>query len=161
MTNTKKKIRVFGNNYYFLGTDKKGTHYWLEESAWDCDWYWSYGYVETFTNNNNPTRSKDISSHSFFELMFFKNGNVNAFDAFKSFFVETPFTNNEIWKILELIKSLSIIREYSDTLHRGGAHFTSNPASEFIKSEDEYNRINKVVIPKINEELYKILSEEE
>jgi len=102
--------------------------------------------------------SRDINSHSHFDSMFFK-GNVNGHDMFKKFFAVTPFTDEEIWKICELMKSFYIARQYSDMLYCGGAHYTSNPATETIKNETEYVRINKVVIPKIMNALYKILSE--
>ena len=150
----------FGHKYYLLGTDKEGIKYFLEEAHWDCDWYWGGGYVETFTNNKNPVCSSDIDSHHHFNYMFLTY-NKNGFDMFKDLFKGTPFTDNEIWKICELMKSFYVAREYSDMIYRGGAHYTQNPAKETIMNEVEYNRINKVVIPSIMDELYKILSEED
>ena len=155
----KVTFEKFGHKYYLLGTDKEGIKYYLEEASWDCDWYWGGGYVETFSNNRNPVCSRDIDSHHHFNYMFLTY-NKNGFDMFKDFFKETPFTDNEIWKICELMKSFYVAREYSDMIYRGGAHYTSNPAKETIMNEVEYNRINKVVIPSIMDELYKILSEE-
>ena len=149
----------FGHKYYLLGTDKEGIKYFLEEASWDCDWYWGGGYVKTFSNNKNPVFPRDIDSHRHFNYMFLTY-NKNGFDMFKDFFKETPFTDNEIWKICELMKSFYVAREYSDMIYRGGTHYTSNPAKETIMNEVEYNRINKVVIPSIMDELYKILSEE-
>ena len=55
------------------------------------------------------------------------------------------------------MKSFYIARNYSDFLHVGGAHYTTNKASATIKNDVEYNRINKEVIPSIMHELYKIL----
>lgn len=148
----------FGHKYYLLGTDKEGIKYFLEEARWDCDWYWGGGYVESFTNNRNPSCSRDINFHSHFDSMFL-NGNKNGFDMFKDFFAETPFKDGEIWKICELMKSFYVAREYSDMIYRGGAYYTSNPAKETIMNKDEYTRINKVVIPTIMTELYKILED--
>ena len=156
--NKKYTTRVFGKKHYLLGNDDCGQSYFLQEAVWDCGWYWGGGYVEIFTNNNNPANSKDISSHSHFDSLFL-NGNKLAFDMFKEFFAETPFTESEIWKICELMKSFYIARQYSDMLHRGGAHQTSNPAKSVIQNDDEYKRINEKVIPAIMEELYKILGE--
>ncbi len=158
--NQKYKMHKFGKDCYLLGQDKNGENYFLEAATWDCGWYWSGGYIETYTNNENPLRAKDISSHQHFDSLFFK-GKKCAFDNFKEFFTVTPFTDKEIWTICELMKSFYIIRNYSDTLHRGGAHYTTNPASEVIKNEDEYKRINEKVIPEIMSELYKILEGEE
>ena len=92
--------------------------------------------------------------------MFF-SGKVNGYDAFKAFFKVTPFTDKEIWKIVELMQSFYTARRYSDMLAIGGAHYTANPASETIKSPEEYNRINNKVIPAIMTELYKILGGDE
>ena len=152
----KEKIKVFGKDYYLLGIDENKTKYYLEASNWDCNWYWGGGYVETFTNNSNPQRSKDIASHSHFNYMFF-NKNKSAYDEFSTFFKDTPFCNVEIWEILELLKSFYIAREYSDFIYRGGAYYTSNPTQGIIKNNDEYKRINEKVIPQIMAELYKIL----
>lgn len=158
MLNGKEKyfMKKFNKDCYFIGQDVNGTNYFLEGVTWDCDWYWGGGYIETYTNNNNPVVSRDIESHQHFDSLFFK-GNKNAYDAFKEFFPVNPFTDSEIWKICELMKSFYIAREYSDMISRGGAHYTSNPAAEIIKSSDEYERINKKVIPAIMKELYAIL----
>lgn len=154
----KIKTKAFGKDVYLLGKDPDGTKYWLEQARWDCDWYWGGGYVRTYTNNNRPENARDIKSHTHFDSMFMNKGK-NAHDAFCEFFKETPFTDSEIWKICELMKSFYIAREYSDMIYRGGAHYTTNPASDVIKSQDEYKRINEIVIPSIMQELYKILSE--
>lgn len=159
MNKKKTKIHKFGHDYYYLGQDCDGINHFLQEASWDCGWYWGGGYVESFTNNRNPIMSRDIRSHNHFDSMFF-NSNVNGFDTFNAFFEVTPFTASEIWKICELMKSFYIAREYSDFINRGGAHYTSNPAAEVIRDPDEYDRINKIVIPAIIKELYSILSPE-
>ena len=147
---------AFGKKVYLLGADDDGVYYWLKEACWDCGWYWGGGYVSTYTNNKNPQKAKDINSHRHFNGLFF-NGNKNGFNAFKDFFNETPFSDGEIWQICKLLKSFYVAREYSDFLHREGAHYTTNKASATIKNDAEYNRINKSVIPSIMYKLYKIL----
>lgn len=146
-----------GKKYYLLGEDADGERYYLEQAQWDCGWYWGGGYVETFTNRIFPHRSEDISSHQHFDGLFLKNPRLNGFDAFKMFFKETPFTDKELWVILELMKSFYTARNYSDFLHIGGAHYTTNPCKETIVNDTEYTRINASVIPALMEELYKIL----
>lgn len=154
----KKKINIFGGCVYLLGEDVNGKKYYLAEASWDCGWYWGGGYIKTYTNNRNPRLSRDIESHQHFDGMFL-SGKANGYDKFKSFFVKTPFTDDEIWRIVELMQSFYIARRYSDMLATGGAHYTSNPASGIIKCDAEYNRINKEVIPAIMQELYAILTE--
>ena len=152
----KKKSHAFGKDIYLLGADAEGTNYWLEKASWDCDWYWGFGYVETYTNNRVPSKSKDISSHQHFDGLFFNTGKM-SFDAFKEFFAETPLSDKEIWKLLELMKSYYIAKEYAFMLHTGGAHFTSNPCADIIRDLSEWDRINKVVIPAVCDEVYGLL----
>lgn len=160
--NPKKKFSMekFGKKCYFLGQSRDGTNYFIEEAKWDCGWYWGGGYIESYTNNNNPVLSKDIESHSHFSTMFFGR-NKNAFDAFKEFFINNPFTDDEIWQICELMKSFYIAREYSDMLYLGGAHYSTNPAKDAIQNNKEYKRISKEVIPTIMEDLYTILEDKQ
>ena len=149
----KKTGKAFGKKIFLLGEDKEGTYYWLEEGSWDCDWYWGIGYVETYTNNEYPWKSKDISMHTHFDSLF------KTFDDFANFFEETPFSEDEVYLIYEFMCSLYTARKYSDFIHCGGAHITSNPCNDIIKNEKEYERINKEVIPALLKELYKVLSE--
>lgn len=153
----KYSFKWHGKKYYLLGEDADGERYYLEEAHWDCGWYWGGGYVETFTNNNCPKMSKDISSHQHFDGLFLKNPRLNGFDAFKTFFKETPFTDKELWLIIELMESFYTAGQYSDFLYLGGAHYTTNPCKETIVNDAEYTRINATVIPALMEELYKIL----
>lgn len=153
----KKVIKWHGKKYYLLGADRDGIKYWLEEGHFDCGWYWGFGYVETFTSNENPTRSRDIQSLSHFDTMFFNKHN-NGFDEFTAFFKETTLSKDELWKFIELMRSFYYIRNYSDVIFRGGANYTRNPVAATIMCETEYKRINEVVIPAIMREVYELLS---
>ena len=155
--NKKHKSRAFGKDIYFIGQDRNGINYWLEQATWDCEWFWGFGYIESYTNNNNPSRAWDISSHSNFGGLNRYN-NKNLYDAFKEKFVNTPLSDKELWMLCELMKSYYTLREYSDMLHVGGSHYTTNPCSELIKNNEEYDRINKIVIPAICEQVYELLS---
>lgn len=153
----KDKRHAFRKDIFLLGKDNEGTCYWLEAGSFDCDWYWGFGYIETYTNNTNPEIARDINSHSHFDSMFL-NKNKNAFDTFKEFFVETTLNDAEIWKLCEMMRTFYICREYSDLIYRGGANFTSNPVYNTIKNDREYDRINKIVIPELLKAIYNILT---
>jgi hypothetical protein len=60
----KKIDYAFRKDIYLIGTDSKGINYWLEFPSWNCYWYWGFGYIETYTNNRNPSKSRDIQNHS-------------------------------------------------------------------------------------------------
>ena len=154
----KQVKKAFGKDVYLLGADKEGTRYWLEKASWNCGWYWGFGYIETYTNNENPNLSRDISSHQHFDGLFL-NGPKMCKDIFDEFFEETPLNDSERWKLLELMQTIYTLKEYSEVVYRGGSHITANPVKELIKNQEEYNRINKVVLPQLFEEVYKILSE--
>ena len=153
----KRVIHKFDHTCYLLGRDKDGRNHYLQKAEFDCDWYWGGGYIETYTDNENPELADDIETHTHFDSLFFNNPRKNAMDSFKEYFPETPFTDSEIWDICELMKTFYIAREYSDMLHLGGAHYTINKARKVIKNEAEYKRINETVIPEIMNELHKIL----
>lgn len=150
----KEKIEVFGKDSYLLGKTKDGEKIYLIEASFDCKWYWGIGYIESF--NRFKT---DINCHMHFNSLFF-NGKKCGYDLFKEYFSETTLTDNEIWKLLELMKTLYTMRVYSDTLYRGSSHYTNNPCNDIIKNDDEYNRINKIVIPELLKNVYSLLSEE-
>ena len=151
---------AFGKRVYLLGEDVYGTRYWLEEAKWECDWYWGLGYVETYTDNKRPSRSCDISSHQHFNGMFFHKGR-NGYDVFRETFHETPLKDKEVWQLLELMKALYTLREYSDLLTRGGAHYTTNPCKNIIVNNVELERINKKVIPALLSNVYALLTPDE
>ena len=151
----KKKINKFGE-HYLLGIDSDGIKHWLEKPSWQCGWYWGIGYVHTFTNNNNPEQSKDIQIHYHFKN--FENDNRNIYDGFKEKFTESVLSDKELWTFCELMKSAYILRSYSDMLYLGGAHYTKNPKKDLIKNPAEYERINKIVLPTIFDEIDKLLT---
>ncbi len=150
----KQKITKFGDDYYLLGINQDDVKVWLKKPSWDCDWYWGLGYVQTFNENYS-----DTDTHTHFNLLFF-NTNKNGYDAFREYFKEITLSNKELWILLECIKSLYTLREYSDFLHISGSHYTSNPCKELLKNEDEYNRINKILIPNLWKQVENILKGE-
>ena len=155
----KKKVITFkGTKYYLIGQDKNGENVYLNAASWDCEWYYGFGYITTFTNNRNPELSRDINSHSHFDYQVLKDAKLNGFDKFNQEFTTTVLSRPETWTFIELMKTFYTLRNYSDTLYNGGSHYTNNPCSDIIKNEDEYNRINKIVLPAIFEEIYKLLS---
>ena len=155
-------IQKFGK-HYLLGKDANGQKHWLDSPSWDCGWYWGFGYIHTFTNNNHPEMSRDISSHYHFDS-FRKDANGRAcclYDGIKAALSELTVNDKELWTLCELMQTFYTMREYADLLNRGGAHYTTNPQRETIRNEKEEKRINEVVLPKIFDEIEKLLTPEE
>lgn len=150
----KQTIEKFGKKYYLLGVRKEDNKkVWLEEGSFDCDWYWGIGYVEVF--NHNYT---DIDEHTHFDCLFLK---TNIYNSFKDYFKETTLTDNEIWQLLELMKTIYQLRNFSDTIYQNGSHITSNNTEKEIFNKDiyknMYDKINDEDIPKLLEDVYKML----
>ena len=139
---------AFGKKVYLLGRGKDGCHYWLEEPSWDCDWYWGFGYVETYTLDTSPSLARDINSHQHFNYLFLR-GPKDCYSMFTEFFEETPLTEKEIWQLLELMKTFYTLRETAMTFVRGGSHITENQFKNIIQSEHRAKELNAVVIPPI------------
>ena len=149
----KKEVRKVNGKYQFLLGKKDGELYWLERASWDCDWYWGLGYVESYRGKGRSDRS--WSAHQHFDGLFLKS--AKFVDGYKEFFEETTLTDKDTWTLLELMQSAYTARKYSDMLHTGGAHITSNPVWYVLHDDAEYERINKKVIPSIMNEVYKLL----
>jgi hypothetical protein len=152
----KRVERAFGKDYYLIGSDKDGVLYWLEQSKFDCDWYWSIGYIESFTCNEHPSKSRDIASHRHLDDLL-NTTNLNWYDAMKVVFTERTLDDKQLWTFSEIMKSLYTMRAYSDLLHTGSSGLTSNPCI-IIKNKEEYNRINKILIPDLLNALYNLLT---
>jgi hypothetical protein len=153
----KKEVKTIGKKKHYLLGIRDNQRYYLQEASWECGWYWGFGYVESYRGKGTSDRA--WRSHNHFDTLFLKD-RMYA-DGFRDFFFDyTPLSKEEIWKLLELMKSAYIAREYSDMLSRGGAHYTENPCKEIIKNDIEYNRINEVVIPSIMNKVYELLTPE-
>lgn len=155
----KKVINKFGE-HYLLGADEFGTKYYLEKESWDCGWYWGLGYVHTFTNNRSPQLSRDLQSHQHFNGMFF-NQNKNGYDAFKEFFVDTPLTDDEIWELVDLMRTAYTLKESAEVFGRGYSHYTSRAKLDVVVNEDYVENINHIMIPAIMDRVRKLLTKED
>lgn len=154
----KRKSHAFRKDVYLLGEDSDGIKYWLEAPSWDCGWYWGFGYVETYQNNREPSKARDIDSHSHFEGLVFKNGKDGKYiyhinDALP----ETPLTDSEAWELSDLMKRFYTLKESAAIFGRGTAHYTSNTGHDSTnKNMEKY--INEVELPAIFKRVIEILS---
>lgn len=155
----KQKKHAFGKDIYLLGIDEDGVKHWLEAASWDCGWYWGFGYVETYTNNNNPEIAKDISSHShwdnciigklgFKDYIHHLNDNPN--------FSSTTLSDTESWELSELMKSYYSLKEAAEIFGRGKSHIANTEVN--YQDKEIAEKINKEILPKIFQRIYEILS---
>lgn len=177
MTNSKNVLPkqcdvAFNKNVYLLGSDKDGIKYWLEAPKWECNWYWGFGYVETYTKNSLPSRARDIDSHQHINSSFL--GSTEVYNHEKGCFVkgeyisniyespnfiQTTFNKEEGWILSELFQEFYTVKKMAELLHREGAGITRSPLWDLFKNIKEYEtHINKVLIPAITAKIIEILT---
>ena len=155
----KQTTIAFNKKIYLLGADAEGTKYWLEAPSWDCDWYWGFGYVETYTNNNYPNRSRDINSHQHFDSLFLNDSKVNAFNAFKEFFKETTLNDKEIWLLIDYMYSFYALKRAAGILSMGYSHMTEKAKLSEVQSTETSKEINEKILPAIFKQIDILLSD--
>jgi hypothetical protein len=159
----KKKSHAFGKDIYLLGADEDGTFYWLEAPKWDCGWYWGFGYVETYTNNKRPERSKDINSHQHIDSSFLGQvGDMYVHNLHDTPLLRYPtFTYDEGWKLSELFKQFYLLQKFAEFAGRDlpGCHITTPPVNHG-NLKDWAAKINNELIPSVTAKIIEILSPE-
>ena len=153
MKNLIKRIEsAFGKDVYLLGEEKEGVQYWLEAPSWDCDWYWGFGYIETYTNNTQPQNSRDCSSHEhangFMSWVIGWNGKEPKL-------INTTFNNSEAWRLVELFKRFYMFKDLASYYHGGSCGVTG--LGDDKKNQLECDRINQIEIRYVMDEILNIL----
>lgn len=143
----KKIINKFGK-HYLLGINQDGEYVYLEEPSWDCGWYWGFGYLHTYTNNKQPERSRDLTSHFHFDSTFL-NGKDCARDMFKKYFKETVLTDSEIWELVDYMQTFYTLKAAAELFNRGHSHQTERAKIEDLQSEEQRDLVNKVWLPEV------------
>lgn len=145
----KRKAKVFGKDHFLLGADKEGTLYWLQAPSWDCGWYWGFGYIETFTNNQNPERSRDIESHQHADKFLSK--------FFMNILKQRTFTDHEGWELSELFEQYYFLRDCAENFGRGKCHCANTQAPTWKKPE-LVKEVNENLLPDVMKRIIEILT---
>ena len=150
----KKSSHAFKNTVFLLGEDKYGIKYWLEAPSWDCDHYWGFGYIETYSYNNNPSTSRDINSHehagNFMDWCIEWNGKVPKLS-------NTTFTQKEAWELCELFKRFQLFKDLAGYYTRGGCHIAEVSNDYITKDLDKAKEINQGVLKDTMDRIIKII----
>ena len=145
----KQVSRRNGHLYFLLGKDANGCKYWLQQHQWDCDWYWSFGYVRSFTQNFLPEKAKDIETHTHFKSLFLNGEYIENYKVFFSGGV--TLEDKDIWKLIEAMEEFYIAERYYEFLYSKNAHITSlsEEVKRVISNPTEQTRLKDEVIPTI------------
>ena len=137
-------------------TDLDG-YVFIVRPTWDCGWYWGFGYLERWN-----ARRGDIDFHTHIDSKFSENKKghrCNWYDGMQDMFDQGDVFENDKqrWKFLEIVNTIYNLKMTAEVLGRGGSYYSNNPLSEEIKNHDEVRRINEDLIPKLIDEMYKVL----
>ena len=150
----KKVINKFGT-HYLLGEDENGLKYWLEEPTFDCGWYWGLGYIHTFTNNRQPTRSVDINSHEHFDSKFMMN--YGSVDGYLDFFKKSVLDSHETYRLFELMSCAYTLSKMAGICERGSAWVSKNDCYDTLKDQNWYLEIIQKKLPAVISEICNLL----
>jgi len=154
-TLNKRKKHAFGKDIYLLGSDCEGIFYWLESPTWDCDWYWGFGYMETYTNNKNPQYARDINSHQHADK--FMSKWFTEWNGSKPILLVKTFTNKEGWELSELFEQFYFLKDAAENFGRGKCH-CANTLIPLWKKPELIKEINEILIPQVTARILEILS---
>ena len=156
----KQIVHAFGETYYLLGKDEDGVKWYFQKPTWDCGWYWGFGYLDSFTNNASPEKSKDIAGHTRLSSLMgeFKG---NGFDALKHYFHECVLTDEELFEFVDYVKSGYALKEAAELFGRGHSNYTEKAKIDGLVKPDWVKEINEKAIPAINRAIEKLLSPED
>ena len=133
--------KIEGSDKVFFGF-QDGERIYISKPTWDCDWYWSFGYLGN-TNCHFHLDGIDIKT--------------NMYDAIKENFTSlNKQIKKNIWLFCELSATAYTLIETAEVLGRGGSHYTGNPLKKIIKNKKEVERINNIVLPNVFNEINKI-----
>lgn len=119
---------------HYLGKRKEdGKKVYILAPTWDCNWYWSFGYLN--------------ATGEHFHLRNY--GDKNWKDCLeRDYILNVKLRGDNLWKFYELAKTAYKLKEVAEILGRGW-QITENPLGELIKNQTESNRINQIVLPQV------------
>lgn len=176
MKKIKKRItEAFGKKIYLLGIDTNGINTWMEAPTWDCDWYWSVGYIEQYTNNQNPELARDLSSHSHWNTAIvgkqeyydhdkqcrrLSSGSVSHLNE-STEFIATTLTDTESWELADLMQSTYLLKRVAEFYGKGQGNLGETATSGQLKNSGAVRKINEVDLPLIFKRVDQILTPSE
>ena len=136
----KKEINKFGKHRLLF--EKDNIKYYLKKHSWDCDWYWGKGYIVTYSNEKQPERSVDTSSHEHLKGYFTSLSSIEE--------NSITLSNKERWEFLECMQTANALCEMMEIYNRGGAHMTTNPFKDKLKSNEKYLELKDLAEEQLN-----------
>ena len=148
----------------FFGTRKEDSRrIYLELPTWDCDWYWSFGYLgnakEHYHLSGYQSKQRFFTNEDGKLVVLTEKRNMCMRDCLLEDYNLNPLLiedEHTLWTFCELALTAYQLKETAEVLGRGGSHMTTNPCENIIKDEDMVKKINTVMLPAVFKQIEKL-----
>lgn len=125
---------------------------YLSAPSWDCEWYWSYGYLG---NQNEHYHLDDYETPYWLR----EKQNRNMYDALKNDYILAPKIYENLWLFCEFTETIYSFKTIAEVYKRGGSHYTHSKDEQKITQDlVAYERINNIILPQLFDKLYTIIT---
>jgi len=135
-------------NKWLLGKDVNGDNVYLQDFSFDCGWYWGGGYIKVYSKG----RWVEHSHFSQFNTDYKTERGCDLHTGFLSRIVEPVLSDDEIWRLCDLMNQFYAHQESAECFKCGG-HYTSKGRTKKEINMSLNKRINKhietVIIPEV------------
>ena len=139
---------------YYLGVTKDGEKVYMPKPSWDCGWYWGFGYLEGYNVKGRPS----LKSHTHWDCTVANSG-LDAFDAMKKKFRSLSISDEDLWKLCDLMDSFYTLKSAAEVMMKGGSNYTSKAYLRAVEDKDEVKKINEQMLPAVFEAIDDIFNE--
>ena len=131
---------------YYLGIRREDNEpVYLKKPSWDCDWYWGFGYLSSYS----------VFTH--FDCVILKQP-YSSFSAFKDYFVETPLSDDDIWVLCDYMLTYYTLKKSAELFRHGNSWQTSRATIDCIADKTLEDRINKEMLPALFKKIDELFS---
>jgi hypothetical protein len=153
---------INGKERIKIGTDSNGETIFMDKPTFDCEWYWSFGYLgnKNMHYHLEAYQSKDrhFTTDKGEFVCLTEKRNLCMRDCLEADYDLVDSVKDNLWQFCELALTIYALKKTAEVLGRGGSHMTTNPCKEVIKNAEEVKRLNEVVIPELCQTLWDLIS---
>ena len=139
-----RKTTRHGDKYALLGKTEDGDKVYLEKASYNHGWYFGFGYVAVFRENEHRQ-----SAHTHWNRYFTGKAHVtpekiddSLYDEVDGKLKETPFSKRELWKLCDLMKTFYTLKDASAIYRNGNSHLTGQTHG-MLKNQDIKEQVDR------------------
>ncbi len=142
---------IQGKEKVLLGKNKDGKSTYITKPKWNCDWYWSFGYL------GNSNCHYHLESYARNPINYSDYRNENMYNCLLLDYELSDKIKENLWQFCELAKTIYSLKETAEVLGRGGSYYTTNPCQDVIKDTEYTKHLNDVVLPKVMQTFWDLI----